>query len=90
MEKITAKNMRLGDIIKLKIINSLNTAIVKKINDKAITISFYRPYTSNSDFIYCNGIMCFISIEEFDSWIDSNKAEYELTGNTLSNTLTLS
>lgn len=71
-QRIPATELKLADVVQLDgFFGGWGTAIVKQIKDGLIT--FWRPYGHSGEFEYSGGVICYIGLEEFSVFVDSNR-----------------
>jgi hypothetical protein len=75
MEKVTASQLKLGDVIQV-FEGPYGTATVKKIESEKLTL--FRPYALTQDWSYTGGVICTLGIEEYSIFITNSKMEYVL------------
>jgi len=75
MAKLTAKELKLADTVRLTCVGGYNTATVKNVTAEHVTL--FRPYVETADFSYTGGVICYIGIEEF-SIPRNDSFEYEV------------
>ena len=78
MEKntITANEMKLGDVVTMKLGDEGDNSIMPfghatVINITAEKVTLFRPYVSTSDFSYTGGLIPYIGIEQYDILLSS-------------------
>ena len=73
--KMAIKDLQLGDTIRISPFGTWNTAIVKQVTEKEVTI--FRPYGTTASFSYTGGVICYLGIEEYRVLRDSS-IQYEV------------
>jgi hypothetical protein len=62
--------LRIGDVVNA-FDGPFGTAIVKNITEN--TVTFFRPYGTNSDVAYGDGLICYTGIETFSRGLPSEQ-----------------
>lgn len=79
MAKIAYKDLQIGDVVSMG--NwEYSSATVKQIKNNVV--HFFRPYVQTSDFEHTGGVTCFVGVEEYTVYQDSDRTIELLKRNT--------
>jgi hypothetical protein len=70
MQTLKANELKTGDIVQI-FDDAFGTAIVKNVTDDSVFL--YRPYGTNFDTIYSNGLICTMGLEEYSIFRNANE-----------------
>ena len=80
MEKITARELKLADTIRLGDY-PFSDATVKRIGEEAVTL--YRPHAHTADFCCTDGVICYTGVEEVRIPLNASRTYMLLDSKTL-------
>lgn len=77
MRRIKAREMELGDVVmplpkNIDDIKPFDSSIVRNIDKESKSVTLYRPHGTTADFTYIGGVLCYVGIEEYPIWLNSD------------------
>ena len=70
--RVSPETIRLGDIVRAIDGHGYVTSTVKQINPERRLVTLFRPYVATSNFTYTAGVICYIGIEEYSIYFDTD------------------
>lgn len=75
--EIKQRDLKLADVVELGGVNGYGTATIERIADGMVHL--FRPYTMTADFSCSGGVICYIGVEHFSVFQDSDRT-FKLVG----------